>query len=70
MSATTGYHFRTKRSHNDVPWIPPFMYECSNGHSLRADAECCVCPACIHGVPCEGTLTRVGPGSKPRKVTA
>lgn len=62
--ASTGYSFRMKRTANEVPWEPSHQYECSEGHSLRADHECCVCPACVHGVSCEGTLTRVGPGSK------
>lgn len=62
----TAYSFRTKRTANEVPWEPPYQYECSEGHSLRAEHECSVCPACVLGEPCTGTLLRVGPGSRPR----
>lgn len=56
--------FTTKRTASEVPWVPPYQYECSNGHFLQADAPCCGCPACNHGELCDGELTRVGRGSK------
>lgn len=52
------------RSRAEQPWEPSHQYECSNGHRIGADRECCTCPACIHGVPCDGTLTRFGTGSR------
>jgi hypothetical protein len=55
-----------RRTANEMPWEPPFQYECSNGHQLGGSHACCYCPVCEHGQPCDGTLTRVGPGSRPR----
>lgn len=57
--------FRAPRpTRNEVPWVPPFQYRCSRGHTIHADVECCHYPACSHGQSCDGELTRVGPGSK------
>lgn len=50
-----------KRTHAEVPWDPPYHYDCTRGHRLAADRECCACPVCDNGVPCDGTLRRVGP---------
>lgn len=44
--------------------MPDFEYVCSEGHSLAANHRITLCPACVHGEPCQGTLTRVGKGSK------
>lgn len=48
----------------EVPWVPPFQYECSNGHEIGTDRAICGCPMCIDGQPCGGTLRRFGAGSK------
>lgn len=60
----TRLSFRVKRTANEVPWEPPFQYECDRGHRIHADVPCCACPACNNGELCVGELTRVGPGSR------
>lgn len=50
-----------RRLPGEVPWVPAFHYECERGHWIASDSECCACPACTDGVPCDGALRRVGP---------
>lgn len=44
-----------------------FEYLCSNRHAIQAPTEQVTCPACIDGRPCDGTLTRVGLGSRGKR---
>jgi hypothetical protein len=47
---------RVKRLPGEVPWNPPYRYECSAGHEVHADRPVQRCVACPKGQPCTGHL--------------
>lgn len=50
---------RVKRGPNEVPWLPPYRYQCSAGHEVHADRPVARCVACPKGSPCPGHLKDV-----------
>lgn len=50
-----------KRTPGEVPWCPPYIYECSHRHHVEADSPVSQCPAFYLGEACRGELQQVGP---------
>jgi hypothetical protein len=51
--------------------VSPLRFACSNGHVVtipKGSKAPAVCPVCIYGTPCTGTLRPIGPGSGHRAV--
>ena len=47
-----------------TPYVEHLQYECSNNHFAAARKPLTSCPVYPSGKPCNGTLHRIGAGSR------